>query len=538
MPHRLAPLVPAVLLLAACGSSGGDKAVPPPPVDETPNVTTARTATNDIRLAELLALRDQCGGADLPTVTTTEYLITAAVRHAGWQALYDQKHGGASLNHYEEESEDLPLYTNWHPAQRIIDAGGPNIPMAEDIASMSDDRTMGFLWNTVYHRLPMAMHLYTLMGYGDLALARSEYPGVAFPAVSPWDNTSDNGYATIDWHGPETPTITFSYWPGAGLIGVPYVFSSDSEMPDPVPGQDDVGPPLHLILPTTKDLTSLTARVRRSSGGADLTLRILVGIGLSEDPIHHTLPAGTVADDLLDAGQIFILPLAPLLPDTDYLWSCTATDTDGIIYTLADTAFRTAATVDWAPRSARAPLRTRPFRHAGRADGDALPLPSDAALARAYAALGAEQDGRRPVAPLTAADQAQRLLAQTRLQTNAAPQTTCRIPRRTPRPVHGDADKVITGDDTWAAIPYDPRRTGGTPLTLRNAGGVPHGFSLHGDDFGSVRVNGGYAVPGRTYRLDGIVTITSTVPVAVHIRPLAASATSAAPPQALPTNRG
>jgi hypothetical protein len=91
-----------------------------------------------------------------------------------------------------------------------------------------------------------------------------------------------------------------------------------------------------------------------------------------------------------------------------------------------------------------------------------------------------------------------------------------------PLPIVGDRVKDLIAPDAWVAIPYQPAAAGGQPLVINNRSGSGYAISFHGDDFGGVRVNGGLVVPGRHYRLDGSMQVTSDVPVNVHVRPLSA----------------
>lgn len=100
------------------------------------------------------------------------------------------------------------------------------------------------------------------------------------------------------------------------------------------------------------------------------------------------------------------------------------------------------------------------------------------------------------------------------------------VPRRftangkLPVPISGDRLKDLTEPDAWIAVPYNPALVGGEPLQITNRSGSDYAVSLEADDFGGVRLNGGLVVPGRFYRLDGTITVTATVPVGVIIRPI------------------
>lgn len=79
---------------------------------------------------------------------------------------------------------------------------------------------------------------------------------------------------------------------------------------------------------------------------------------------------------------------------------------------------------------------------------------------------------------------------------------------------------TITGRDAWAAIKAKPGQ--GLPIHIIDRGEGGHVIAVFGDDFGTVRVNGGLVVPGRYYLIKGSVEITGMAPVGVHIRPLSA----------------
>jgi len=198
-------------------------------------------------------------------------------------------------------------------------------------------------------------------------------------------------------------------------------------------------------------------------------------------------------------------------------------------------------------------------------------IPAD--LARAVAAVGAFDDGRRatvddlPETVRLLIDQARQLLAASPRQ--AAPGLPLRLPDgsemriepdpvrpgdpypaptisagspadreraravdgrlvartfsttgKLPVPIRGDVVKEILEPDAWIAVPYNPALVAGQPFALTNRSLGEYVLRLEADDYGSVRLNGGLVVPGRYYHVNGTMTVTSDVPVGVVIRPL------------------
>lgn len=84
----------------------------------------------------------------------------------------------------------------------------------------------------------------------------------------------------------------------------------------------------------------------------------------------------------------------------------------------------------------------------------------------------------------------------------------------------GSNGHIISGRDAWAAIKAKPGQ--GLPIRITDHGEGGHVIAVFGDDFGTVRVNGGLVVPGRYYLINGNVEITGQVPLGIHIRPLSA----------------
>jgi len=76
--------------------------------------------------------------------------------------------------------------------------------------------------------------------------------------------------------------------------------------------------------------------------------------------------------------------------------------------------------------------------------------------------------------------------------------------------------RVVAGPGVWAAL---RRPAAAPPTTLAVEGDAAYAVSFHGEDFGTVRLDGGLVAPGRFYRVEGTAVITGG-PVGIHVRPL------------------
>lgn len=123
-----------------------------------------------------------------------------------------------------------------------------------------------------------------------------------------------------------------------------------------------------------------------------------------------------------------------------------------------------------------------------------------------------------------------------------SPLAAARVPTKTELvPTVGDIrltseGQIISGRGVWAAIRLDPSRQDHVRIVDRGQGG--YAICLRGDDFGTVRVNGGLVVPGRYYAIDGQVDITSQAPVGIDICPIIATLRFYGPPLPPPTING
>lgn len=306
-------------------------------------VTATDTTENTARIGNLNTFRSECGGTSLPTVTSHNALIISAVRHAGWQAIDDITQAGANLDHGEPRSN--ALYSDDDFGERVRKAnGGTHLSPAsyfEDIASRAGSGAITQLWNSVYHRIPMMRHRASRVGYGDMTLARSDYPTAGVPADDEWGNAPDgSGYATLNWQQLSTPTITLSYWPANGTTNIPRVFSSDSESPDPVPAQNQVGCPIHIVLPETSGaFTVVNITLVRTSDSNPVSLRVLAGNGSPTGAAGNVTQL--VGDSFLAPGELFAIPLAAgLQASTSYTYNAALT-LNGNAYSISNIAFVT-----------------------------------------------------------------------------------------------------------------------------------------------------------------------------------------------------
>jgi uncharacterized protein YkwD len=217
---------------------------------------------------ELNAFRAASGAGVGATAIDAEYQV-AAVRHAGYQRIQ------GLMTHGEANSSN-PLFTHNNFASRISIANGGSASsstwgagintVSECISSLGDHvDAIDSLWNTVYHRLPMLRHSTEVIGAGNSDNAMVAYPGAGVPVGAM--------YFTIDFGGDTANAITTAYWPPHNATNFPRIFFTNNEGPDPIsstrtgdqtpvtPDDNDVGGPIHVVLPTTADLSGLTVEL-------------------------------------------------------------------------------------------------------------------------------------------------------------------------------------------------------------------------------------------------------------------------------------
>jgi hypothetical protein len=343
---RSALLLPAAVLLAACGSAKAP-------------TTGALAAPTQQQQAALQAANNFRNQAQLPMMTFNQALEVAAVRHAGYQAI--EFNGAVMLDHTEPDTANA-LYTAFNFADRIRHANGGNDiynghVYYEGITSVGMPHAIGSLWNTVYHRLPLCRRHSALFGYGEEDTASTNYPEANVPDTS--SGGVGVGYATTEYAGQSTTAVTASHWPAeAGVTATG--FDPLNETPNPVSstnaGQsphmpddvDMVGPPIHVIIPTSQDWASATITLaKQSTPATPIPVYVLIGYVHADtthfsDPVANPPPAastfaptGSVTawafDVELDAGEIFVMAVDPLALSTGYQYRVQASaGTDSI----------------------------------------------------------------------------------------------------------------------------------------------------------------------------------------------------------------
>jgi hypothetical protein len=234
--------------------------------EETWSFTTAAVAATPgtaTVIGEINSFRTQAGA--LPALTANAALDEAATLHSGYQC------EEAELTH-DEPNTAAQFFVHDNFDSRIFIANGsapviatPGYVVYEIIASTGGPDAVVTLWNTVYHRLPMMRRHVTLVGDGqrsDAFLLPENTPSAFVLAGT--------AHHTIDFAGDVATAQTLAFWPPDGQTGVSPSFSTNLETPDPIdsgnangtPDAGIVGPPIHVILPTTSDITAITVTVK------------------------------------------------------------------------------------------------------------------------------------------------------------------------------------------------------------------------------------------------------------------------------------
>ena len=276
-------------LLSACGGGhdtspqGAVLPVPSTPVPAQPGSPAATGDTATDGFAWFNYRRAQVG---LSTLSRNAQIDQAAAGHSTYLRLNN------TVSH--DQVPGNPGYTGQKLENRFTTAGYTLVGTKAygEVISAAGDRS-GFyhaeeLIAAIYHRFVIFEPLFREMGTGA-ATGNNNY--TYFTA----DMAANNGY------GPGIGRGNIVTYPASNQTAVPVNFMSDSESPDPVPNQNEVGYPISVHADNTSRIV-VNAFTVRPRGGANLATRLLSKATDAETP---------------DSGAA-IVPLARLAASTTY----------------------------------------------------------------------------------------------------------------------------------------------------------------------------------------------------------------------------
>ena len=295
---RWRPLIAALAVvssLSACGGGDGDGnggsvgtpvASTPPPTGTIAPDASAPTLTNNIAVDGRNWINYRRSQLGVPAVTENALINNAAQGHSEYLRTnnlmsHDQVAGRAGFT-------GATLDDRLKAAGYILGASG--YAYGEVISGTTN--SSGFfmaeeLVTAIYHRFVMFEPKFREIGTGA-ATASNRY------------NYFTADFATRNGFGPGIAANAVVTWPFNGQTQVTTTFMSDTEQPDPVPNQNDVGYPISVHANIDAPVTVQTFTVR-PRGGANLQ-------------VQPVTPSGGTSERTAAA----IVPLAPLRAATTY----------------------------------------------------------------------------------------------------------------------------------------------------------------------------------------------------------------------------
>lgn len=259
----------AASTLVACGGGGGgtDTVAPPvgvtPPANIPPTIvpdTAAPTATGGIAVDGRNWINYRRTQLGVPVVTENVLINNAALGHSEYLRT------NSVMSH--DQTAGKPGFTGATLKDRL-NAAGYTIPASgyaygEVISGVT--RGTGFfmaeeLVTAIYHRFVMFEPKFREIGTG----AATSSSGYSYFTA---DFASRGGF------GPGIAANAVVTWPFNGQTGVVPNFMSDTEEPDPVPNQNEVGYPISVHANIDAPLTMQTFTVR-PRGGANLEVLVV-----------------------------------------------------------------------------------------------------------------------------------------------------------------------------------------------------------------------------------------------------------------------
>ncbi len=187
-------------------------------------------------LGEINLYRSDSGYANADLLASGDGYTIAARRHAGYQ-----KEPDSFITHSEPDNTKVFFMNNSFSSRISIAHGGTagsnnwggSNTVYEIIASNGGIAAIPFLWNTVYHRVPMMRRHTRRAGNGDSADAVVDTLYVnANP--KPYVITDPGAFQTVNLGGTSSFAQTLATWPGPNQTGIGTTFNTNSELPDPL----------------------------------------------------------------------------------------------------------------------------------------------------------------------------------------------------------------------------------------------------------------------------------------------------------------
>lgn len=274
-------------LLAACGGGGGGStaAVTPPPTVTVPPEPGAPTLTGDAATDGYNWINYRRQQTGLAALTRNARIDAAALGHSNYQRLNN------TVTHTQTAGQ--PGFTGVNLSDRFTAAGYTLVgPFAYGEVISAASETSGFfhaeeLIAAIYHRFVILEPVFREAGTGVATGNGYTY----FTA----DLAASSGY------GPGVGRGQLAVYPPPNQTRVPLNFFSDTESPDPVPNQNEVGYPISVQgdISSTVNVQTFTVRPR---GGADLPVRLLTRATDRETPVKA---AAIVPLSVLKSGTIY-----------------------------------------------------------------------------------------------------------------------------------------------------------------------------------------------------------------------------------------
>lgn len=325
---RLLPAAMA-LFLTACGGGGSSTPAPVPVPVPTPGTatysgtvtsvsaptyvlpanTTISSVLTSIRLATNAGLLAQASTLDTAAKSHTDFLVNNQLVSNG--AYLNTLYNGIFGGHYEDPT--LPGYTGKTPQARATAAGYTGtVTELISFGSTSAATCLSTLEDSVYHLGQI------ISPFVDVGIAVN----------------AGNGAGLVCAIELGISSTTLGQLPAAGNVVIyPYdqqnqvepTFYNQAEAPVPAADLAVAGHPVvvslySLALPTLVGSDIVIGTFGMTQAGTSVPTRVLTVAGVTS-----TGPAVTVDGNLANAGNVFLLPLAPLMANTTYQVTFAAT---------------------------------------------------------------------------------------------------------------------------------------------------------------------------------------------------------------------